>query len=314
MTETYSRRTFEQAVSWFVALQDEACDDKKRAGFQRWLTRNASHAVAYAEAERLWGTLDGMKTAEVPGVEAARNARPRARPSAGLGLALTVLLSVLGGWWLDFSAPTLLYGTGVGQRRSIGLEDGSLIEMNAKTQLQVRLSWLRRDIALLEGEAVFSVAHEPFRAFTVTAGDLQIRDIGTRFNVYHKENDTRVAVLEGEVALKPKGSWLDSELQAGFSRRFSNGRLQPVEAIDRNKESVWLDGRLVFEHTPLSEVVEELARYHEVGFVFADPSLAKLTLSGTFYTGDLHPFLNALEQMFPLRVKRQPDKVTLSRR
>jgi len=314
MTEAYSRRAFEQAVAWFVALQDETCDDKKRAGFQKWLTRNESHALAYAEAEKLWGTLDGMKTAEVPGMKAARNARARTRPSAGLGLTLTILFLLLGAWRLDYSAPTVLYSTGVGQRLSIALEDGTNIQMNTKTQLQVRLSWFRRDIALLEGEAVFSVAHEPFRAFTVTAGDLQIRDIGTRFDVYRKAQDIRVAVLEGEVALKPKDSWLDSELQAGFSRRFSNGRLQSVEAIDRNKESVWLDGRLVFEHTPLSEVIEELARYHEVGFVFADPSLAKLTLSGTFDTGDLNPFLNALEQMFPLRVKRQPDKITLSRR
>ncbi|MDD2761429.1 MAG: FecR domain-containing protein [Methylomonas sp.] len=213
MNETYSKRTFEQAVSWFVALQDEACDDKKRAGFQRWLVLDESHAWAYAEAERLWGTLDGMKATEVPGMEAARNSRAQARPSAGLGLALSVLLLALGAWWLDFSAPTVHYGTGTGQRRSIALEDGSIIEMNTRTQLQVRMSWFRRDIALQEGEASFSVAHEPFRAFTVTTGDLQIRDIGTRFNVHHKENDTKVAVLEGEVALRPKSAWMDSQLQ-----------------------------------------------------------------------------------------------------
>ncbi|MDD2761430.1 MAG: DUF4974 domain-containing protein [Methylomonas sp.] len=90
--------------------------------------------------------------------------------------------------------------------------------------------------------------------------------------------------------------------------------MQSVEAINRDKESAWMDGRLVFEQSPLSEVVEELARYHEVSFVFADLSLAKLTLSGTFDTGDLKPFLGALERMFPLRVKLQSDKITLSRR
>lgn len=311
--KTYNQRAFEQAVAWFVALQDEACDDTKRVKFQRWLASDESHALAYAEAERLWGTLDEMKAAEVPGLQAARNPRPQTRAVSGLGLTVAILMLTIGAWWADFAAPTVLYSTGIGQRRSIELADGSRIEMNTRTQLSVRMSWFRREVALRDGEALFTVAHEPVRGFTVTAGRLQIRDIGTRFDVYQRGNDTRVAVLEGEVALRALNSWSDSELRAGYSRRMVNGRLQVVEAIDEDRERAWLEGRMVFEHTPLTDVVNELARYHDVEFVFADPRLAKLTLSGTFDANDLKPFLRALEKMFAMRVEVRQGQITLSK-
>lgn len=312
---SFDPATFEKAVAWFVALQDDNCDDHQRTRFQHWLARHPSHRLAYEEAEKLWLNLDQIKAETVPGLDAARSLRPRRWAGARNGMALILLAAVSLGWWLDYSAETQVYATAVGQRQGIDLADGSHVELNAATQLAVRISWLRREVALRDGEAMFDVVHQRFRPFSVLAGDLQIRDIGTRFDVRKRPEATVVSVLDGEVELVRDGKTVDAGLKAGFSRRFDrHGRALPVEAIDAERASAWIDGRLVFEHTPLAEVAAELERYHPVGFVFADPDVADETLSGTFESADLGPFLRALEKILPLRVERRKQTIVLHRR
>ncbi len=173
---TFSQQAFEQAVTWFVALQEANIDQAQHAKFQRWLQQHESHAAAYAEAEQLWSSFDNLKTAEIPGLSTARAAAPR---SIRQSLASVLLLAAASGWWLDYHAPTLNYATNIGERHSIELADGSRIELNAATELSVRLSWLRREIRLDKGQAMFTVAHERLRPFEVHSGALKIHDIGT---------------------------------------------------------------------------------------------------------------------------------------
>lgn len=310
----FSSRSFEQAVTWFVALQSQDCDAAKRAEFQHWLERHVSHPLAYAEAERLWANLDPLKGGELAEVRAARQAGPQKTSArAALSIMLAALLGA--GWWLDYRVEPVGYATAVGQRQSISLADGSSIELNAVSRLSVKLSWCRRSINLLEGEALFNVAHETLRPFTVHANGLQIRDIGTRFTVRARADAVRVAVLEGEVSLKPEHDWLGQPLTAGHSRQLDGNRqLRAIETSDSDREAGWVNGRLVFDHTPLAEVAAELERHHPVRFTFADPALARQTLSGSFEIADLQPFLRALETMLPLRAVRKKHTVVLSGR
>lgn len=310
----YSQRCFEQAVAWFVALQSEDCDAAKRSMFQHWLAKHASHAAAYAEAEKLWANLEPLKTGHVPDLSAARKAgvQPRAGRASLIALLATVLAT---GWWLDYRVEPVSYATAIGRRQAITLADGSTIQLNARSRLSVKLSWCRREIALLEGDALFDVTHQPLRPFTVQAKGLQIRDIGTRFTVRQRAERVRVSVLEGEVALKPDHAWLGQSLVAGHSRELDqNGHLQAIENSDTAQETDWFAGRLVFEHAPMAEIVEELERHHAIRFVIADPSLGKKTLSGSFDITDLQPFLRAVETMLPVRVIRQKDRIVLSGR
>lgn len=309
------QRTLNKAISWFVALQDENCSSRTRQRFENWLQQHDSHALAYAEAEKIWGCLDQVKSDSIPGLDAARHAGPDVWPAARSGLAVFAIASVLAGWWLDYSAPTNIYSTTIGQRHGIDLADGSRVELNAHTKLSVKLSWCRRQLELLEGEALFDVAHESWRPFIVQAAGLRVRDIGTRFDVRLNPEFTQVSVLQGQVALKPEQSWLESGLSAGYSRRMTpSGRLLPEKQIDVDDTQAWLEGRLSFNHTPLKEVASELERYHDVRFVFADPTVAAQTLSGNFETGDLRPFLRALETILPVKAQRQKNTVILRRR
>lgn len=315
LPNTTDERIFEQALSWFIALQDEACGDHKCQRFQSWINQSEAHAIAYEQAQQLWNDLNTIKTVEIPGLQHARTSRGKVRSGMTRSLSVALLVLTLSvGVWLDASAPVLHFQTAIGERKTVTLADGSVVEINGNTEMIARLSWFRRDLTLKTGEALFSVSHEQFRPFTVTAGALTIRDIGTRFDVDHQHDGVRVAVIEGIVSLHADHDSQEHLLSAGFSQTLRDGCLQTVEAIDLQHENAWLDGRLVFKKTPLRQVAHVLTRYHDIEFVFTDPALANLTVSGRFDANDLKPFAKALERMFPIQVAIDTHRIKLSKR
>ena len=75
--------------------------------------------------------------------------------------------------------------------------------------------------------------------------------------------------------------------------------------MEADQLTAWVNGQLVFKRTPLREVMAELERYHPVQFTFADPKLAQETLSGTFNSDDIDPFLHALETILPVQAQAE---------
>ncbi|WP_036251089.1 FecR family protein [Methylobacter sp. BBA5.1] len=314
-SSSYNERQLKQAIEWFVRLQAEKCPAEDRLRFEAWLAKGESHQAAYAEAERIWANMDDIKFMPVSGLAEARSAKPRKPASVLTSLAFFIVTTaLLGGAWLEYSAETVSYVTGMGERRRIDLTDNSHIDLNTDTLVSVRISLLQRSVVLTQGEALFEVSHDRLRPFTVQVGDLHIRDVGTRFNVLKQPQGATVSVLEGEVELNNGQDVVDVHLSAGDESRYTEatglGRLQAVEA---DQLTAWLHGRLVFKRTPLREVALELERYHPVRFIFADPKLAEETLSGIFNSDDIDLFLHALEDILPLQAKRDGQQIQLRR-
>ena len=100
---------------------------------------------------------------------------------------------------LELSAP--VYSTALGEQRSIQFEDGSTVELNSRSKIRVKYSKQERDVELIEGQALFHVAHDVSRPFIVAVGATRVRAVGTQFDVYKKSNGTVVTVVEGRVAV-----------------------------------------------------------------------------------------------------------------
>jgi transmembrane sensor len=100
---------------------------------------------------------------------------------------------------LELSAP--VYSTALGEQRSIQFEDGSTVELNSLSKIRVKYSKQERDVELVEGQALFHVAHDTGRPFIVAVGGTRVRAVGTQFDVYKKSNGTVVTVVEGRVAV-----------------------------------------------------------------------------------------------------------------
>ncbi|HUW49438.1 MAG TPA: FecR domain-containing protein [Sulfuricella sp.] len=315
----------ERAAYWFARLRADDCSEGERLSFEAWLSESDVHRREYDRLRLMWEELDGLK-GQFQSVGVASRPRAASRPLRGfssfgwpqLSAAAALLIAVGIGWFGIDGAAMQSYGTAKGEQRGITLPDGSVAQLGTDTLLTVEMSAKLRKVRLEKGEALFTVAHEE-RPFEVGAGNGVIRDIGTQFDVRRDDRRVAVAVLNGAVEVRLGEGKVGSDagttlaLSKGQQAFYSENGLSTVSPADEKTVTAWRNGKLVFDGTPLAEVVRELERYHDRRIVIADPSLGTLKVSGVFNAGDLDGLLLALQQVLPLQAERTGSTITLSR-
>jgi transmembrane sensor len=160
--------------------------------------------------------------------------------------------------------------TGLGERRSAELADGSVIDLDARTTLAVDYDLRFRRVTLLEGRAHFAIARDRHRPFEILCDGGATRTTGASC-VVHKRSDDAVAVVE-EGAVTVQGI----PLPAGRKLAYRLGGKQVSVSAARAGQSAWRDGKLVFEGERLGDVVDDINRYRAGRIVISDDSLASL--------------------------------------
>jgi transmembrane sensor len=229
--------------------------------------------------------------------------RPALRWVAGLAAAAAIVAACLG-WWLTLSRPEQ-FQTRVGEQRSVMLVDGSRVTLNTASKIEVRLQADHRVIELLQGEALFEVAHDARRPFDVHAGKVVVRDMGTQFDVDRRATRTSVTVVEGRVAVIAAGSRTGKlpVLSAG-DRLVVVGASPAALEHDVNlaETTAWTRHQLVFHHRPLGEVADEFNRYNVRQIEIRSSSLREQEMTGTFMSNDVASFIAVLAGIPGLRV------------
>lgn len=294
----------QQAIDWLLKLRSEQCSPSDREAFGAWLVSDPSHQLAYDTVTSHWDRLAVLKTSDFPARSAALSYRKnKARPYWAYAAAAVLLLAVgicalhQRGW---LGVP-ITYIAEKGDKQSVTLADGSVVELNTETELSVRYSFWQRRISLVKGEAFFTVKHDAGRPFEVKAGNSTIRDIGTAFDVYLKPERVEIAVQEGLVEVESKDK---RQLHAGQNLVVaSNGRFENAPNLEIGSLTAWRTGRLVFRNRRLEDVLAELNRYHDVRIRVAGPALAEMRVSGTFQINQLEQTLTAITALLPVSLK-----------
>lgn len=303
----------EQAIRAVARRHSGDWSDADEAHLQSWLAMAPENRAAFAAVERTWAVAGRLDRDRWP---APVHRRPVLRNAIAASAAVLLLASLLPAWhratkWWNGVPQTWV--TPRGQPRQLTLQDGTRVVLDADSEIIVRLGARARRILLVRGEALFDVRHEPSRPLQVEAGPGLMTDLGTRFQVESLGRSVRVAVLVGKVGIStPHGEVL---LGSGQSSGFDlDGTLYPVSAFD-SSAVLWPDGQRHFEAEPLSDVLAEFARYHPVTFVFDDPRLEQLPVSGVFRLADLALFLRTLAAAFPVQVRwHGPHRVEIASR
>ncbi|MDZ4370506.1 MAG: FecR domain-containing protein [Phenylobacterium sp.] len=294
----------EQAAAWFARLHAAELAPEDRAAFDRWMD-DPRHAVAYARVEATWDRTERLQASG-----AARPVGPRIDAPVWTRRAAAVAILGLGGaagWrWLS---PPEVFETALGERKRATLADGSIVELNTGSRLQVDFSDSRRAVRLLAGEALFQVARDPARPFIVAAGEAQVRAIGTAFNVRLREHVVEVTVTEGVVHVDGKrtdptgGQSLARKVVAGRGAVIAPGAVAelPLEPDAMKRRMAWRDGVIELRGETLEQAVAEFNRYRTAKLVVGDPELAGVRIGGTFGTDEAEKFLGALRSGFNVR-------------
>jgi transmembrane sensor len=178
--------------------------------------------------------------------------------------------------------------TGRGQRAEIRLDDGSrvILGVDSKLRWPTTFGVHQRDV-VLEGEALFEVAHDATRPFVVRSANAVIRDLGTEFGVHAYADDRRVhvAVRSGavELELAQAGDSNRAILRAGDAATLStDGALHVQHDADIERELAFAEGRLELSDMPMADVARQLERWYDVRVIVSDSSLARARVSASF--------------------------------
>ena len=310
----------EQAIDWMVKLRADTPDAALQTRFNAWLAMDPAHLQAWTQLQdRLGASFNTVRALDrrLPG-QASEARQILLQPQGSRRDALRVIagLGLLGGsLWLCARTPlgdSLLadLSTGRGQRQAFDLADGSRLNLNANSAVDLRFDDQQRLVVLRHGELVIQVAPDPQRPLRVRTAQGQVQVLGTRFLVAQEQDVTRVVVLQHSVQLRlPDGT--TRNLQEGQSALLATGRITPT-AGDQRGRADWLVGRLNVLDEPLEQVVEALRPYQR-GFIRIAPQVRHLRVQGVFPLDDPARTLAALAETLPIQVDSYSPWLTLIR-
>lgn len=323
------------AAAWLVQ-RDEGFDPTQAADFARWREADPRHARAIERLEatnqllgklpQAWAqpTLRARMEAEPVGRATARVVRFPLRRWLALGAAAALAITATL-WWTgrnDDQTFDQHFATTANGYQQLTLADGSVLELNADSDVQVHFTPGERRVALERGEAHFSVAKNPQRPFIVSAGKLSVRAVGTAFNVRLGVEAVEVLVTEGKVRLSQTAEGSASspsidfaDLVAGQRARVAEGKAPAVDTLppEAVQESLaWQAPRLSFTETPLADVVQQFNRHNRIQLVIEDPALAARPVGGAFRADNVEAFVRQLENSGEITTERaSPDRIVL---
>lgn len=313
----------ERAAEWLFE-REEGFTPERAEAFTVWCNENPRHAEAVARVQRTLAILDEMPAVRAP-LEArvgqiqqavtpmpASGNSPRwfARTAWSVGLAAALAFGFV--TWKSFSiheTPVVHYATGADAQRSMLLPDGSVVDLNVHTDIEVRFTERERRILLKAGEAHFQVAHDTSRPFTVSAGGVSVRAVGTAFNVRRAGKGIDVLVVEGKVefsqsdlpAAKPFGEAAPllvagDRVQLAQIEQPITPRIDKVDIGEMQSLLTWQNPLTNFADVPLRDVVARFNRRNTTQLILADADLGDRRIGGMIALDQVDAFVRLLEQ------------------
>ena len=324
------------AAEWHALHREGSLGSAQQARFMQWLLASPEHLREYLALTKVSAELGCLlrslpeQTPALP-VPPPRHDNvvvlplrprpqrpaavpPRARLLPRLASAAAVLLALGAGSWLAWPQ-TAHYRTAHAESRSVRLPDGTVVHLNAQSTLSLRYTLFGRHVQLEQGQASFVVApgHRPF---SVRAAGLQVRDIGTTFDVSLLREQAQVGVVEGRVQLfaDAGASPLLADLKAGQSARIDyHDHAVRIAEEDPAAITGWWQRRIVFRDEPLRDVADQFNRLNTAR-VTVDDAAGALRLTGNLAAGDVDSLLAFLQLQPGLHATRRGDRIEVSSR
>lgn len=308
-----------RAVEWLVELQSSTkVDDTMRIALQQWLAQHPDHERAWkrieAVNEQLRSAAGGAVTASRvvhATLTQAHNAAPRSVQRRQAIKVLAVVLFAGGTAWVaqDYSPWLADERTGVGERRTVTLADGTTVALNTNSAINVRFTNTARRVRVVSGEILVTTGKDMGRGgwgrpLIVETAQGELQPLGTRFAVRLQTDASRVDVFEGAVAIRPHDIQTEEGpariLRAGEQARFTRRMVAASQPVNDNTIA-WMDNVLVASGMRLGDFLAELSR-HRSGRLSCDPTIASLRVSGSYPLANTDRILDTLRTTLPVEI------------
>jgi len=301
----------DQALDWLIVM-GSASEEQTRQ-FHKWMAASPLHAEAFAKAQAIW---DGPLVVQCAQNLASRPAkvtlltrlRPHWKPLATAAVLILGLFS-FSNLPMRLQADHL---TVVGERQRLQLEDGSKVLLNTNSAFSSTINDQQRVARLYQGEAFFEVPAHLGQPFEIDAGPVKASVHDTAFAVRYLDGVAQVRVQRGDVDLRATRDDARIRLSAGESIRIGpNGFDRPAK-VDVATDLAWVQGRLVFENCPLSQVLAELRRYYPGWIINTNEQLANVAVTGNYRLDQPLDVVRSLAHITSARLQEYPALVILN--
>lgn len=292
---TEDREVLRRAAQWLALLEsgDANADDHLR--LQHWRESANTHERAWQKAQQLRERFGGLP----PALAMAALDRPDHARRAVLKRALGIAALVPTAWLVGRELPLDVWRadlqTGTGEARRVQLADGSFLQLDTATALNVDMG--TRHVTLLRGEIALKVNASNPLTIEAPYGRIVVgqSEVCVRLNA----NDCRVSVVSGTVQLQPLKGPLAS-LRAGQQATLQASGVAAINAFDALLPD-WRDGVLMAQNQPLGDFLRELSRYRP-GLMRWEPELETLRVTGSFRLDNTDRVLSLLVASLPVEV------------
>lgn len=331
----------ENAAAAWVLREDAGLTLEEEQQLADWLAADPRHTACLEEHRRAWQRFAPLAAAatatELPPVRATPRFRSWLLP---LAAAAAIAIGGIGFWRLAGPMPEARpAGRAVAAAKTPLpapcaqqlLPDGTVVELNRGAEIEIDFAGRDRRVRLVRGEASFAVAKDPTRPFIVAAGTVQVRAVGTAFNVRFGAQAVEVVVTEGRVSVEtPAGAapastgaavaaspTLLSRGQSTVVALTSAAPSTPVATLTAEQlaeKLAWQPRLLEFDDAALATVVAEFNRRNPVRLTLTDPALGAVRLSLSFRSDNVEGFVRLLEANYGVKVEpRGPGEIGLRR-
>lgn len=327
MSQAQQKRTLrETAISWFLRMQDADYDHPDRTKFEAWLMMSPIHQIAYEEVAKTWEVFDSaedLKTLDAAMEQKAfldKKKRNNKISNSIVSLVAVTLLAFTSLFayrsWQAQPVMEVVKVAEVGQIKNEMLEDGTKLNINANSELEITYYRDRRVAKLKRGEVVFEVARDESRPFIVDSGYGRITVLGTRFAVNRLQKLIRVSVDHGKVqvdAVDKEGVPLSAPLV------ITNGQVVEVHQNQQPKLTKQLakdafsftQGVITFDRAGLEEIAETLSRYHKPALSIQGQLVNDAEITAVIKVQDVDKFIANLPNMASVQIEKSPNQVSI---
>ncbi|MBI6923555.1 FecR domain-containing protein [Pseudomonas putida] len=306
---TAHRRASDEALAWLVRL--ETAEPADQLAFETWLQAAPENAEAFVQAEALW---NGAPLKQAAAQLQGHPTRPRAGGLRRHWKPLATAAALLVGLFTFGNVPVRLQAdhlTVVGERHRVNLQDDARVLLNTQSAFASEHSDGQQIARLLQGEAYFQVPKGAPAPLEVQAGPLRAQARDTDFAVRLLDGQAWVKVQRGDVDVQG-GHDQRIRLQAGESIRVGPDGFGAPRQLDMRNDLAWVDGRLVFENCPLSQVLAELRRYYPGWIINRNERLDNIAVTGNYRLDQPLEALRALAHITSAQLHEYPALVILN--
>lgn len=308
-TAAPSAKAVRQAIHWMLTLRESGNNQALAQQCDQWRGAQAEHELAWQRVMRLHQDLD---LRAVPGASVAlqtlETTQRRLHRRQALKLLGGIAMAGTAGWLArdlePVSAWTSDYATATGERRSFTLPDGSLLQLNTRSAVDLAFDREQRLVRLKQGELMLTCSSQanPGRPLLVQTREALLEGFEGRFNVRQDDDCTQVNVSQGRVAVHRPGGQLQWLTTAQDWRIDAQG-VQRVDQVDMDAMA-WSEGLIVTRDMRLVDFLAQVSRYRH-GYLACADDVAGLRLSGVFRLEDPDGLLQLLPQTLPVQLRQR---------